>query len=124
MRSSSHFGTPGFNIRFPRTSTKKCMLWILTLNSLSDFIHILHVLRLSQIARRRRSASGYKRQIVTSGPPPVSRRLAGGTFSLLADVGPPSADHRRPTIDLPLAGHCWLAIIVPTMSAILKKYKK
>ena len=43
MRSSSHFGTPGFNIRFPRTSTKKCMLWILTQKSLSDYLHILHV---------------------------------------------------------------------------------
>ena len=51
----------------------------------------------TQIARRRRSASGYKRQIATSGPPSVSRWLAGGTFPLLADVGPPSAHHRRPT---------------------------
>ena len=73
-----------------------------------------------QIARRRRSASGYKRQIATSGPPSVSRWLAGGTFPLLADVGPPSAGHRRPTIGLPLAGHRRLATVVPTMSAILK----
>ena len=40
----------------------------------------------AQRARRRRSASGYERQIATSGPPPVSRWLAGGTFPLLADL--------------------------------------
>ena len=78
---------------------------------------------MSQIARRRRSASGYKRQIATSGPPSVSRWLAGGTFPLLADVGPPSAGHRRPTIGLPPAGHRRLATVVPTMSAILKNIR-
>ena len=76
-----------------------------------------------QIARRRRSASGYKRQIATSGPPPVSRWLASGTFPLLADVGPPSDGHRRPTIGWPPAGHRWLATVVPTMSAILKNIR-
>ena len=62
---------------------------------------------MSQIAWRHRSASGYKRQIATSGPPSVSRWLAGGTFPLLADhrlatVGPPSACHRRATVGWPL----------------------
>ena len=77
----------------------------------------------SQIARRRRSASGYKQQFATSGPMAVSRWLAGGTFSLPADVGTPSAGHRRPTIGLPPAGHRWLATVVPTMSAIFKNIR-
>ena len=73
----------------------------------------------SQIAQRRRSASGYKRQIATSGPPPVSRWLAGGTFPLLADIG-----HRwLATVDPPSAGHRWLDTIVPTMSAIVKNIR-
>ena len=48
---------------------------------------------------------------------------AQGTFSLLADVGPPSACRRRPTIGLPPAGHRWLATVVPTMPAILKNIR-
>ena len=78
---------------------------------------------LAQIAQHHRSASGNKRQIATSGQPSVNRWIAGGTFPLLADVSPPSAGHRRPTIGLPPAGHRRLATGVPTMSAILKNIR-
>ena len=54
------------------------------------------------LARRRRSASGYKRQITTSGEPMASRPTIGL---------PPPAGHRR------------LATVVPTMSAILKNIR-
>ena len=47
MRPTWHFGTPGSNIWFPRTSQKWkqqiCILWILTQKSLSDYFHIWHV---------------------------------------------------------------------------------
>ena len=61
-----------------------------------------------QIARRRRSASGYKRQIATSGPPSVSRWHISVACRRRPTIGwPPSAHHRLATGGPPSAGHCW-----------------
>ena len=58
-----------------------------------SYHHNCYSSELPQIARRRRSASGYKRQIATSGPPPVSRCSPTSAHRRLATVGPPSAGH-------------------------------
>ena len=75
---------------------------------------------LSQIARRRRSASGYRPQIATSGPPSVSRWHISVACRRRPTIGwPPSAHHRLATGGPPSAGHCCADNV-----SHIEKYKK